>query len=183
MAKPPSIGEEQGVPLILAREEYPLPKTRKEVLVAIETILQAGGVQELLVRIDQPILVKRLVVPTGMENEEEEEASPEAEDLYAKARNARIETLKIPEAWSPFETIFQAFAAAKRGKLVPKVFMSGSHARLRDWFGFDTDGDVSSLCGVECVEHLELPAETLLLLEASPLDPEGVAASLRMEIE
>jgi hypothetical protein len=60
MTSVPSIGYNNSK-LTLVQEFVQLPKSRKEIISTIGTILEKGGVQKLVVEIGKPISVSRLL--------------------------------------------------------------------------------------------------------------------------
>lgn len=179
--RPPSIGDAGAARFNLLREEYPLPKSRPEVLTAISRILNLGGVQQLMVKLGEPIKVYRAVpadgeVPTTLDD-------LEAKDLYAQVRNAPMESFEFKVAnQTGYEAIFLAFRHINSNRLVARSFMVGNWQMLRAWLGLGALEDVTTLYGVPCVSHEDVPDDSLLLVATSLDNPDGVELTMRLEM-
>lgn len=174
-----SIGDAPANTLKKVQETYPLPKTRKEVVIAFERILNLGGVHRIIVELGAPIKVIRLA-----------EASPDVpdelqdDDLVSAARNAPMEELVFSDTVSPTAYLFRAFHVLSQRRLRARAIIVNDLAALRGWLGvMDKMFDVTEVFGVGVSAHKEIP-DGVLLLVAGPVDePDLVSFSLRLELE
>ena len=179
--RPPSIGDASSERFSLVKEEYPLPKSRQEVLAAVGRILNLGGVQRLAIRIGEPIQVYRAVsingeVPTTLEE-------LEADDLYAQVRNATMEAFEFKvKDQSSFEMLFVSFQTIAARGLIPKNFIVSNLKMLRAWLGVGALDSMTTIYGVPCLTHPDVPEDILLFAAASPESPDNVAFTLRLEM-
>lgn len=179
--RPPSIGDAGAERYSLVKEEYPLPKSRQEILTAVGRILNLGGVQRLAIRIGEPIQVYRAVsangeVPTTLEE-------LEAEDLYSQVRNSPMEAFEFKvKDQSSFELLFVAFQTLAARGLAAKSFMTRDPKLLKAWLGLGALDSVATVYGVPCMTHADIPEDILLLVATSPESPDSVALTLRLEM-
>jgi hypothetical protein len=170
---------------IINKEEYPLPTSstptvaRKEIVTTVEKILNGGGVQKIVVALNQPIRVYRKVLTDGIPMVEELVDG----DLISAIRNVEMGTIPQHPGMGPFQTLLLAFGEVTSRRLAPRAFMVSSEKELRDWFGVGPEWLTSEVFGVEVVVHGEIPSETALLVASVYDDPADVVFSVRMEME
>jgi hypothetical protein len=163
------------------REEYPLPKSRQEVISAVGRILNLGGVQQLVIKLGEPIKVYRAVLANGDVPTTLDEL--ESQDLYDQVRNSPMESFEFKvKDQSGYEVIFLAFKRITNDRLVARSFIVSNVKMLRAWLGLMAMEDVETLYGVPCVVHADIPEDVLLLVATSLDKPEGVELTMRLEM-
>lgn len=170
---PPSLGDSAESKYMIVREKIELPKTRKEIMAAIENTLNLGGVQKIIVELGKPIHIERMM------RSEEAPADLPDDDLFVAARNAPMQTVPFS---SPLQAFALAFRMLRQESLEPMVLYVFSlqlfFARLNiDMPGRSTEG--IEIFGVEVREHPEVPQDAALLLG---VDDGIVLMSIRLEI-
>lgn len=178
---PPSIGDGDRAEYRLLKEEYPLPATRREVVAAVETILNAGMVQKLVVEVTQPIKVFRLV------HKDELQSSPPqdlpADDLWGRVRNGRMEELATLKTWGAFQVLFEAFATVTHFKMKPARIFVPSLGQLREWLGIDKTVPLSQLYCVDIEVAKGMPQDCCILAAVSYDEANSDALGLRIPID
>lgn len=172
----PSLGD-TSASMRKVQESFPLPASRKEIIVAFERILNLGGVQKVVVELSAPIKVTRLVVALPDAGEVPEELQDD--DIVSAARNVEMEEFSFIENLSPFEYLYHAFHALSLRKLRAKAMVVASITALQKWLKANY---VSEVYGIDVREHKEIPEGVLLLVATGADDPETIVFSLKLEM-
>lgn len=159
------------------QESFPLPNSRKELIVAFERILNLGGVQKVVVELSAPIKVTRLMMAPPDTEEVPEEIQDD--DIVSAARNAEMEEFFFTETLSPFEYLFRAFHQLSSRKLRARTVVVNNLPALKTWLKTQY---VSEVFGVEVRAHKEIPDGIMLLVAASADDLETITFSLKLEM-
>lgn len=176
--KIPSLGDATPAKLVKVRETFPLPKGRKEVLAAVERILNLGGVQKITVELGSPIKVTRAVEPGSEAPEELQD-----DDLMAAVRNTQMEEFVFAEPLLPTNYLFRAFHLLSQRRLQSMAMVVNSTATLKKWLGVEKAFDLVELFGVPVRTHKEMPDDGLLMVAAHPDDMDTVAFSLKLAMD
>lgn len=177
-AKPAGLGDSSTPDFVLVKEEFPLPKSRKEIVDAVAHILQSGGVQRLTIALQEPISVLR-AVPKG-EVQTPVEIPPD--ELLLAARGATIHEFNFDIDVPSYEHLFRAFAWMSTRRLKPRALLVHSLEELRTWIEVDAVFDLSTVFDVEVKVDPELPEDTVLFLGIVPGRPERIEAGLRLSM-
>lgn len=175
---PPSLGQEVKRDFHLVGQEYPLPKSRQELISAFEGILSQGGVQKVIVEIGKPIKVSRYM-PLSTAPEEAVPTDLVFDDLFSNARNAEMEEFDpgTPDNW--YEGLFKAFRYIGQKKLTPRAFMVKSLDLLRGCLELPKTTALTELFGIDIVTADEIPPDVLLFSATRPGEDE-IVLSLRI---
>lgn len=172
----PSLGDASAT-MRKVQESFPLPTSRKEIIVAFERILNLGGVQKVVVELSTPIKVTRLMVAPPDAGDVPEELQDD--DIVSAARNVEMEEFFFSEVLSPYEYLFRAFQQLSARKLKARTVVVNSVPALQKWLKSTV---VSEVFGVEVRAHKEIPDGILLLVAAPADDLETIAFSLKLEM-
>ena len=157
-SNPLSLGDVDKPELVLARLEVPLPTTRRDIVMAFESILNQGGVQKVVVEIGKAIQISKLVNKNGLEAPIE---APQ-DDFWNQVRNGRMEELEEPGT-TGYETLFLAFSSLTIRRLRPKVIFCHNYAQLRRWLKLDDIYPVDFLFGLETTEQQDVPEDAVII--------------------
>lgn len=149
--------------------EVALPPTRRDIVATVERLLNEGGVQKLVVEVNRPIQVTRLVdVSTALPPEE----TP-PDDLWGQIRNGRMEEMKPKPGMDAYRLLFSAFQSITTRKLKPKILFAHSAAQLRAWLGVDGMFPIDMIFGIETATQPGIPEDAVILAGTSydELDP------------
>ena len=162
-ARPPSLGDGQKADYVLSRMEVALPPNRREIVATVERLLNEGGVQKLVVEVNRPIQVTRLVdASTSLPPEE----TP-PDDFWGLVRNGRMEELKAGTELDPYRLLFTAFQSISLRKLKSKVLFIHSFAQLRSWLRVDANYPVDQVFGVDTAPNSDIPEDAVILAGTS----------------
>lgn len=159
-------------------EKFPIPETggRRALVSTVEGIIKLNGVQKIVIELNKPIIVTRLVdgsqeVPQELVND----------DIMSAARNAEIQEFLSQDNELQFKYLYRAFSKLSEKRLQPKVFLTHKLKELEDWLNLELTS--LELFGVEVLEHLELPEDTMLLIASTFNDPDMVTFSLKLDFQ
>lgn len=163
-APPPSIGDGDKAEYVLSREEHILPKTRKEVVARIETLLGQGGVQKLIVEVGRPMQLFRLV-----HKDEYTSPPPElpADDVWNQLRNGKLEDLDAKSSLSPHQLLFFAFDQVVKLRLKPLQFFIADEKLVRRWLKLEENYALRQMFGVDVSMVKEVPRDCVVLAAGS----------------
>jgi hypothetical protein len=171
----------------LIKETIPLPKTRGEVIASFSAALHKGGVQRIIVQLNEPISVERLVRvddPAAMGADVPAELL-EPEDPMMLVRNAPMEELSFSKDLPPFEYLFKAFYFLSQKNLKAKAILVRDMTTLREWLGVDQSFfNLYELFGVEVKQVRDLPKDSAILAAASSeeTDVNAITLSIRLSL-
>ena len=176
MANIPSLGL-SGSNLSMIQETIPLPKSRKEIASMVETVLEKGGVQKIVVEVGKPVTISRLV-------KSDEVPIPKEiiiDDLASAVRNAEIvELLADYYIDIPFRYLFNAFRLIANKGLSPKAMIVKSIEDSKKWFGLRQLDTMTDVFGVELVEHKDTPEDVLIFVATKDGDDVQLSVKLLM---
>jgi hypothetical protein len=161
----------------IVKEVYDLPKTRSERIMAIEKILESGGVQRLTMDADEGITVRRAIKRTAEDGPEEDKT-----DLLEQALSCPME--EFPGVGvDPLMYILRAFVVLKSRGARPLHIIVSNPQTLREWAKIDQMVDVSELFAVPVLVHNDVPDDVLLLVGHAKGDTEVVAFTAKLIME
>lgn len=172
------LGDDAVPDVVVVREEYPLPGTRKEIVDLIFSVLSGGGVQRLIVALKEPMQVFR-AVPKG-DARVPQEIPPD--ELLLAARYAEMHEFNFAQELPAHEHLFRAFAWMTARRLKPRALLVSSTKELRRWLEVDDLFDLTEVFGLEVKEDPEVPEDTALFLGIVPGIQDRVSASLRLSM-
>lgn len=181
---PPSIGGEEETPWSTIAEEFPMPKTRREVITAFERILNLGQVEKVVCIAGKPFKVYRRVqrAPEDLDIPEEMIDA----DLMNATRNAVMEPFHVDSSDSDKALhaatgqLFYAVSNLYGRGLVPRALILKNTDALAEWLGLKFDQ--RSLFGIDLVFHSDVPRDAALLVASKSASPEDIECSLRLEL-
>jgi hypothetical protein len=177
-SKAPSLGDEAEVKFQKVVENIDLPTGRKAILLAIEKILNGGGVQKLTIEREHPIKVVRLVRADDITYVPSELVE---DDVMAAVRNKEIKEFVLEQPIRSFEYLSRAFNVLSGHGLRVQMVYIHKLSEIQAWL--KTASVTTHLFGAELVEHEDIPDFVILLVATRPDDPEEVVLSLKILME
>ena len=175
---PAGIGDESRAEFALAREEHPLPATRKELIARIETLLSLGGVQKLVVELGRPIRLDRMVDKGSLAGAPIE-APPD--DLLSQIRNGEMQEMTTMGSWSPYQVLFFAFHTVATRKLKPAAIFCRDFGLMRKWLKLDNNFDLTTIFGIDAIRSMDMPDDAFILAAVS-YDETNTEATLGLRV-
>lgn len=179
MPKPLALGDSEQQEFTLSREEHQLPKTRKEIIARIETLLGAGGVQRLVIELGRPIKVDRLVAKDSLGPTPEELP----DDLWNQIHNNEMSELKAFGTWSAFQMLFFAFHEMSQKRLKPAKLFVPNLPLVRQWLKVDANFSLEQVFGVDVMARAELPADCVVLAAISFDEENNDTYAIRIPVD
>lgn len=158
----------------LIHETYPLPRNRKDLIIAVEKILELGKVQKLVVEVGQPIKYSRISSENSGVPEEARE-----KDLFSNIRQAEMIDLSGEKDVPFLSMLFKAFSALSARRLKPALLAVSNTKALRTSLGVDVLFDLSSVFGVPVSVLGDIPGDVILLCGTRE-DDDQISLSLRL---
>jgi hypothetical protein len=178
-ARLPSLGDASTQGYKRMRFVEPRPEGREGLLKTFARVISQGLVQKVVVEIGQDIVYERLVKDDGTS---EDLDHIESDDLFGAIRNSEIVDFR-QKGESFFHTLFLAMRFISAKALGPKAFVCSNWELLRRLCGLGEMEDIDELFGVKTYEHEEIPDDVLVLVAASPMEPDLVVLSLRIPLD
>lgn len=167
----------------MVSEQFPF-RNRQEMLDLIPRVLEMGRVQRILMKVGEPLKVRRYVTVQEAQMPGFPEELLEDLDLLAAARNAEIKELSPSTPHSPFELLLKAFLLITQRRLRPRAIIVNTSSELVTWLGLDETVEVPELFGVEVIATHAAPEGSLLLLACAPEeeDPDQIVFTVRLSM-
>jgi hypothetical protein len=162
-------------------QEVPLPTGGRAALVeTFRKILEMGLVQRVVVSVDAPIEVTRLVPLTQVVGPDELDSEVPT-DAYDIVLSSKVEDLaaQYPNVKSPWATLFFAFEVLTSRELRPQMVIVRSQAEFFSWL---TLAPRQQAFGCDVVEHHQVPAGTALLAGKDP-ETGAIAHTVRFAMD
>jgi hypothetical protein len=178
---PPSLGDENKVNLALRREEHELPSGDRRILLSkIESILNQGGVQRLLLQVGKPIQVDRLVRAEELPSPPEE-LPPD--DLLMAVRNGKMVELEVRPDWDACRILFQAFQELAKERLKAQRIYLSNFEQVQSWMKLGRSEDLSQLFGVRTTLSSHIPVDAIVLAATAYDDDPATAFGIRIPVD
>jgi len=177
MSKTPASLGDSKIRYKLVQEVHPLPDSRKGLIGSVEQILNTGGVQKLVIEMNHPIRVDRLVSASNIIEPEE---LPE-EDLLSAIRNGEV--IEFQDASkNPFETLFRAFQYLSKRKVRASTILIHKMSELNSWLGLTKFEHLEDLFGIELHESNGVADQTALIVASDPEDFNVITLTLKVDL-
>lgn len=173
----PALGDSKSK-LQRIRQVFDLPQDRDSILKRIQSILELGGVQKVVVEIGHPIKVERLIRP----GDESPQELPEDSD-FERARNSEVIEHLMEEGQNPFSYLFSAFQIVSGRKSRPKTLLVSDAKLLKKWLNVPSMVVLSEVYGVTIKVESQVPEDVLLLLAEDSEDDGAGLFSIRLVMD
>ena len=164
----------------IIQEEYERPPNRDALLSKVRDLINAGGVQQLVIESGAPIRVRRSI-PVDPNEPTLPEGLPE-DDMMSAVRNAPMEEFLMVGKLTSHEYLFRAFGILTAKKLRPLVLIANNKSDLLAWLHVDKFAEVTEVYGTAIMFHKEVPHDGAVLVGCQPELQDSVAFSLKLEI-
>jgi hypothetical protein len=180
-SKPTGLGDSSSAQYSLARHEVPLPGSRKEIVIAFESIVSKGGVQKVVVELGKPIQYYQLV--SSGPNLPPEELLPD--DIWLQIRNNEIVNVEAGTSVNStsLALLFSGCAYLTESNLKPLKIFCHDSTQLRDWLGLGPLADIDYVLGIETASHPDVPDDVIILAGISWDEDPSTTIGVRLPVD